>query len=159
MYVNHIVLLTKQISVLTREIKLENMNRRKGFPSVLAHLFILVFKLVLFFFFFLIGTSQRAAARWWRSIPADAPPAWLLLYSLQWQGNQPFVFQLVKMLNTRQFVIMENGSTLLILRAINWNDSALWANTINNLLRLFFLNGEFSTELQWRVAGWGGEHI
>lgn len=50
MYVNHIVLLTKQISVLTREIKLENMNRRKGFPSVLAHLFILVFKLVLLFF-------------------------------------------------------------------------------------------------------------
>lgn len=50
MYISHIVVLIKQVSVLTRKIKLENMNRRKGFPSVLAHLFILVFKLVLFFF-------------------------------------------------------------------------------------------------------------
>lgn len=49
MYISHIVLLIKQVSVLTRKIKLENMNRRKGFPSVLAYLFILVFKLVLFY--------------------------------------------------------------------------------------------------------------
>lgn len=114
----HTVLLIKQVSVLTRKIKMEVMNRSKGFPSVWAHLFILVVEFVLFFS--LIGIFERAAACLWRSVLADAPSIQLLLYSLQWQANQPFLFKCVKVLNMRQFVIMENGSTLFILRAIKW---------------------------------------
>lgn len=49
----------------------------------------------------------------------------------------------------RQFVIMENGSTLFILRAIRLFIVLAHSAESFNLLWLFFLNGEFSTELQW----------
>lgn len=58
----HKVLLIKQVSVLTRKIKTEDMNRSKGFPSVLVHLFILVFKFALFFFPWLAFLKEQLLA-------------------------------------------------------------------------------------------------